>query len=67
MLYAIYANSLAKAVENLPRIDYIGTYEDNIFAVASGNPQKISDNINKLNYKINLWTKKRESVIPAEK
>ena len=51
--FAIYANSLAKTVENLPGVDYIGIYADNVFAAASGNPQRISDNLNRLNYEIN--------------
>ena len=57
MLYVIYANYLAKAVKNLPDIDYIGIYADNIFAVVSGNPQRVSVNLNKFDYEINLWAK----------
>lgn len=46
--YAIYANSLTKAVKNLPDIDYFGIYADNILAVASGNSQRATDNLNKV-------------------
>lgn len=31
VLYIAYANSLARAVENFPGINYIGIYADNIF------------------------------------
>ena len=37
------------------------------FAVASGNPQRISDTLNKLDNEINFWAKERGAVILAEK
>ena len=37
MLYGINTNSLAEEVKNIPGIDYVGIYADNIFAVTFGN------------------------------
>lgn len=67
VLYTIYANSLAKAIENLPGIDYVGIYADNIFAIASGKSEVVRTNLNNLDLKVQNWAKSRGAVVPAEK
>lgn len=67
ILFTIYANSLAKSIQNLPGIDYVGLYADNIFAVASGTQDEVSLNINLLNEKIQHWAITRGAVIPVTK
>ena len=67
VLYTIYANSLAKAIENVPGIDYVGMYADNIFAITSGCHEEVCTNLNNLDQKINQWAVSRGAVIPAEK
>lgn len=58
---------MAKAVEDLPGIDYIGIYADNIFAVASGNPETVRFNLENLDHTIQLWAKEKGAVIPTNK
>lgn len=67
VLFTVYANSLAKSIQNLPGIDYVGLYADNIFAVASGSPDDVSSNVNLLNRKIQHWANSRGAVIPVAK
>lgn len=67
VLYTVYANSLARTVENLPGIDYIGIYADNIFAVASGSPETVRFNLNYLDTRVHQWAESRGAVIPAHK
>lgn len=61
VFYSAYANSLAKILENLSGIDYIGVYAENNFAVVSGNPEVVRLYLNNLDYKINQWAESRSA------
>ncbi|KAI8122407.1 RNA-directed DNA polymerase from mobile element jockey [Lucilia cuprina] len=67
VLYTVYANSLAKAIENFPGMDYIGIYADNIFAITSGSDDDVYTNLNNLDETVHNWAHSRGAVIPAEK
>lgn len=67
VLFTIYVNSLARFIKNSPGVDYVGIYDDNIFAVASGSPAEVSANLNILNNKIQNWASTRGAVIPENK
>lgn len=67
VLFTMYANSLARTIESLPGIDYVGVYADNIFAVASGTPAVVTSKVNMLNDRIQHWAVTRSAVIPTNK
>ncbi|KAI8125461.1 putative RNA-directed DNA polymerase from transposon X-element [Lucilia cuprina] len=67
VLYNIYANSLANSIQDLPGIDYVGIYADNIFAVASGNPKSVQISLNNMDRVIQNWSKENGAVIPTKK
>ncbi|KAI8126735.1 putative RNA-directed DNA polymerase from transposon X-element [Lucilia cuprina] len=67
VLYNIYANSLANAIQDLPGIDYVGIYADNIFVVASGNPKSVQISLNNMDRVIQNWSKENGAVSPRRK
>lgn len=67
VLYNIYANSLCRALENSPGIDFVGIFADNIFAVSSGSPEVVENNLDTFNCTIQDWAKSAGAVIPTSK
>ena len=67
VLYAIYSNSLARALESSSEFDHFGIYADSIFITASGQPKAVEENLNLLDRRIHQWVKSKGAVIPPEK
>lgn len=67
VLYNIYANTLARAVEDFPGMDFIGIYADNIFAVSSGSPVEVQSKLINLDLGIQDWANKVGATIPYNK
>ena len=65
--YAIYCNSLARALKSSSGLDHFGIYADNIFIIASGQPKEVEENLNLPDRRINQSVKSKGAVIPPEK
>lgn len=67
ILYNIYANTLARAIEEYPGMDFVGIYADNIFAVSSGPPEEVHSNLESFSHCIQDWARHSGAVIPPDK
>lgn len=67
VLFVIYANSLAKSIESVSGVDYVGIYADNIFAIASGTPKVVETKLKNINDKVQQWASLRGAVVPLNK
>lgn len=67
ILYNIYVNSLAKAIEDQADMDFVGIYADNIYAICSGAPEDVEIKLNNLDHTIQVWAKHTGAIIPHSK
>ncbi|KAI8115969.1 RNA-directed DNA polymerase from mobile element jockey [Lucilia cuprina] len=67
VMFVVYANSLAKLIENTNGIDYFGIYADNIFAIASGTPENVISTLSVFNNRLQQWAVPLGSLIPTSK
>ena len=68
VLFNIYVNSSARSVQSVSGIiDFVGIYADNIFALASGDHNTVSDNTISLNKKIQNWASLLGAIVPEQK